>query len=298
MRPFPKPRAAISNCSATALIMRSLTSWSCRFLFRNHSRVKDVLGCCGSLSVQIKELSKLVKQNLSNKGKQTVNEATVTEKCAYVNQSRPQVAESSSEKTQNPTEDEVRQISIDENGPSQPRAIPATRVPEQNEKGLAQSVARVPFPIWFGKKDGSKDFDKFRAFPDEAAAVQLESVCIAVFKEDLPKKLSDPGSFIMIFTIGNLEPIRALCDLGTSINLIPSSLFSKLGLYELEAWRTVIQLADKSIRLPKGIIRDVLVQLALSVSQEENCDFIDELNELSTFENYMTLETLEEISDN
>ncbi|XP_051140018.1 uncharacterized protein LOC127257625 [Andrographis paniculata] len=256
-----------------------------------------------------------------------------------------------------PVQDGVIQIPTEEEGPSKPQAIPAARVPEPKEKGPAQPLARAPFPTRLGKKDNSKEYDKFvhtfrslkvtipfadalshmphyakfikdiinlkQAFPDEAAAVQLESVCSAVFKEDLPKKLSDPGSFIIIFSIGNLEPIRALCDLGANINLMPFLLFSKLGLYELEACRTVIQLADKSIRLPKGIIHDVLataqatinvaqgkitlslggdkvtfsMNKALRQPQEENCDFIDELNELSTFENCMTIETLEGTSD-
>ncbi|XP_051115692.1 uncharacterized protein LOC127240884 [Andrographis paniculata] len=166
-----------------------------------------------------------------------------------------------------PVQDEVIQIPFEEEGPSKPQAIPAARVPEPKEMGPAQPLARAPFPTPLGKKENFKEFDKFdiinrkRASPDEAATVQLESVCSAVFKENLLKKLSDPGIFIIICTIGNLEPIRALCDLGASINLIPFSFFSKLGLYELKAYRTVIQLADKSIRLPKGIIRDVLVQV-------------------------------------
>ncbi|XP_051152529.1 uncharacterized protein LOC127266355 [Andrographis paniculata] len=128
-----------------------------------------------------------------------------------------------------PVQDEVIQIPAEEEGRSHPRAIPAARVPELKEKGPAQPLGRAPFPTRLGKKDNSKEFDKFlhnfrslrvtmlsadafsqmphyakfikdiinrkRAFPDEAAAVQLETVCSAVFKEDLPKKLSDPGSF-------------------------------------------------------------------------------------------------------
>ncbi|XP_051127335.1 uncharacterized protein LOC127248837 [Andrographis paniculata] len=149
-----------------------------------------------------------------------------------------------------PVQDEITQIPSKEQGPSQPRATPAAQESDPKEKDIAQPLVRAPFPARFGKKDNSKEFDKFvhtfrslqitipfadalsqmphyakfikdiinrkRAFPDEVAAVQLESVCSAVFKEDLPKKLSDPGSFIISYIIGNLEPIRALCDLGAS----------------------------------------------------------------------------------
>ncbi|XP_051141296.1 uncharacterized protein LOC127258489 [Andrographis paniculata] len=104
-----------------------------------------------------------------------------------------------------PVQDEDTQIPTGEEGPSQPRAIPAARVPEPKEKGPAQPLAQAPFPTRLGKKDNSKRSDKFvhtfrslqitipfsdalsqmphyakfikdiinrkRAFPDEAAAV-------------------------------------------------------------------------------------------------------------------------------
>ncbi|XP_022862576.1 uncharacterized protein LOC111382772 [Olea europaea var. sylvestris] len=52
-----------------------------------------------------------------------------------------------------------------------------------------------------------------------------------------------------------------LCDLGTSINLMPLSIFRKLGLGEPKATTVTLQLADRSLTHPRGIIEDVLVKV-------------------------------------
>ncbi|XP_051145026.1 uncharacterized protein LOC127260975 [Andrographis paniculata] len=57
-----------------------------------------------SLSIQVKELSKLMKQDLRNKGKQALHEAVECEERAYEDQQGPQVAECSNDEAQNPAE--------------------------------------------------------------------------------------------------------------------------------------------------------------------------------------------------
>lgn len=55
--------------------------------------------------------------------------------------------------------------------------------------------------------------------------------------------------------------MNALADLGTSINLMSSNIFKKLGLYELKSTRTGIQLADQTIKLPKRIVENLLIKI-------------------------------------
>ncbi|KAL5577772.1 hypothetical protein UlMin_019471 [Ulmus minor] len=50
----------------------------------------------------------------------------------------------------------------------------------------------------------------------------------------LPPKLKDPGSFTIPCTIGDFNFDKVLCDLGASINLMPLSIFKKLGLREVK----------------------------------------------------------------
>ena len=50
-------------------------------------------------------------------------------------------------------------------------------------------------------------------------------------------------------------------DLGASVNLLPYSVYVDLGLGELEPTNITLQLADHSVKIPRGIVKDVLVQV-------------------------------------
>lgn len=54
---------------------------------------------------------------------------------------------------------------------------------------------------------------------------------------------------------------KALCDLGTSINLMPLSVFEKIRIGDLRNNHVTLQLADRSSIHPKGILEDVFVQV-------------------------------------
>ena len=54
---------------------------------------------------------------------------------------------------------------------------------------------------------------------------------------------------------------KALLDLGASVNLLPYSMYKKLGLGELKRTSITLSLADRSIKIPKGTIEDVLIQV-------------------------------------
>ena len=64
----------------------------------------------------------------------------------------------------------------------------------------------------------------------------------------------------MPVTIGNLTVGKALLDLGASINLMPSSMLKKIGDVEVKPTRMTLQLADRSIKYPHGIVEDLLVK--------------------------------------
>ncbi|XP_075076522.1 uncharacterized protein LOC107774273 [Nicotiana tabacum] len=68
-------------------------------------------------------------------------------------------------------------------------------------------------------------------------------------------------SFTIPLSLGKQEVGRALCDLGASINLMPSSLFKQLGLGVLRPTTITLQLADRSLVMLEEIIEDVLVRV-------------------------------------
>ncbi|KAL5555585.1 hypothetical protein UlMin_037821 [Ulmus minor] len=95
----------------------------------------------------------------------------------------------------------------------------------------------------------------------EFETVALTRECSAVLQNKLPPKLKDPGSFTIPCSIGNQYFGKALCDLGASINLMPMSIFKKLGIGEARPTTVSLQLADRSIAHPEGKIEDVLVKV-------------------------------------
>ncbi|XP_023771715.2 mediator of RNA polymerase II transcription subunit 15-like [Lactuca sativa] len=83
----------------------------------------------------------------------------------------------------------------------------------------------------------------------------------AVLQKRMPSKCKDPGVFTVPCKLGNLYVPRAMLDLGASINVLPYSVYKSIGMGTLTKTRVIIQLADRSIVHPKGVLEDVLVQV-------------------------------------
>ena len=96
---------------------------------------------------------------------------------------------------------------------------------------------------------------------EDLGTVTLSRNCSAVIQKNLPKKLNDPGSFIIPCVIGEGMQENALADSGASINVMPYKLFLKLGLEDLRPTRMTLQLADRSVRKPRGVVEDVLIKV-------------------------------------
>ncbi|XP_021730419.1 uncharacterized protein LOC110697342 [Chenopodium quinoa] len=79
--------------------------------------------------------------------------------------------------------------------------------------------------------------------------------------DNLTPKLHDPGSFTIPCTINEKFFDKVLCDLGASVNLMPYSLYENLGLQGLKPSPISLQMADRTSRLPKGVVEDVLIKV-------------------------------------
>ena len=73
--------------------------------------------------------------------------------------------------------------------------------------------------------------------------------------------MQDPGIFSIPLTIGDVDFKKALCDLGVSVSLMPLSCCRKLGMKELQPTNITLQLADRSLVVPIGILENVLVKI-------------------------------------
>ncbi|KAK2441832.1 hypothetical protein QL285_013078 [Trifolium repens] len=86
--------------------------------------------------------------------------------------------------------------------------------------------------------------------------------CSATIQSKLPQKKEDPGRFTIPISIGNLHVGRALCDLGSSINMMPFSLMKRIPGAVVKPTQMQIILADRSVTHPYGVLHDVLVRCA------------------------------------
>ncbi|GJX40964.1 reverse transcriptase domain-containing protein [Tanacetum coccineum] len=92
----------------------------------------------------------------------------------------------------------------------------------------------------------------------ELANTPLNENCLAVILKKLPKKLEDPGKFLIPCGFSEFK-CKALADLCDSINLMPLSVWKKLGLPKIISTRMTLKLANWSVCTPAGIARDVFV---------------------------------------
>ena len=83
----------------------------------------------------------------------------------------------------------------------------------------------------------------------------------SLIRNNFPPKYKDPGSPTISIVVGNSKLGHALVSLGASVNLLPYSVYVELGLGELEPTNITLQLADRSVKIPRGIVKDVLVQV-------------------------------------
>ncbi|KAL0423830.1 UNVERIFIED_CONTAM: hypothetical protein Sradi_0917800 [Sesamum radiatum] len=83
----------------------------------------------------------------------------------------------------------------------------------------------------------------------------------AILQRKLPPKCKDPGMFSIPCKIGNIGIEKAMRDLGASINIMPLSIYKSLKIGPLKETGVVIQLADRSIVYPEGVLEDILVQV-------------------------------------
>nr|GEU33799.1 reverse transcriptase domain-containing protein [Tanacetum cinerariifolium] len=95
----------------------------------------------------------------------------------------------------------------------------------------------------------------------ELARTPLNEHYSAVLLKKLPEKLGDPGKFLIPCDFPGMDECLALADLGTSINVMPLSVWNKLSLHELTPPLMTLELADRSISRPIGVAEDVFVKV-------------------------------------
>ena len=100
---------------------------------------------------------------------------------------------------------------------------------------------------------------KICCFEDRDIDLEVESNSFNL--KDLPKKFRDPGSFTISVSMGDLFVGNALLDLGSSINLMPLTMLRQIGNLEVKPTKIQLQLADRTVKHPYGMVEDVLIKV-------------------------------------
>nr|GEU94136.1 reverse transcriptase domain-containing protein [Tanacetum cinerariifolium] len=95
----------------------------------------------------------------------------------------------------------------------------------------------------------------------EMARTPMNKHYSAVILNKLPKKLGDPGKFLIPCEFPGMDECLALADLGASINLMPLSMWKGLSLLELTLTCMTLELTDRTESKPIGIAKDVKVKV-------------------------------------
>ncbi|XP_069148109.1 uncharacterized protein [Solanum lycopersicum] len=85
--------------------------------------------------------------------------------------------------------------------------------------------------------------------------------CSAIATRSLAQKKENPGAFTIPCTVGSLHFAKTLCYLGANINLMPLSIYKKLGSGDPKPTTMRLLIADRTVKRPIRILHDVLVKV-------------------------------------
>ncbi|XP_024023982.1 uncharacterized protein LOC112092308 [Morus notabilis] len=150
-----------------------------------------------------------------------------------------------------------------------PQALrPAGKVPENQSESLEHlTQLKINLPLLHVIKQVPayakviKDLCTIKRKHHVKKTAFLTEQVSAVIEQKTPLKYKDLGCPTISCTIGTREFGQALLDLGSSVNLMPYLVYSQLGLRDIKPTSVVLQLADRSIKRPRGIVEDVLLQV-------------------------------------
>ncbi|XP_019244429.1 PREDICTED: uncharacterized protein LOC109224295 [Nicotiana attenuata] len=143
------------------------------------------------------------------------------------------------------TEVVIEQAQVDKGKEKEGEKLPEQVLEKASSKEKTQSSGQRLIPAPFPQ----------RCFEENARTHS------AVVTRPMAQKVSDPGGFTIPFTIGSYAFAKALCDLGASINLMPLEIYTKLDIGRARPTSMLLQMTDRTVKRPTGILDDVLVQV-------------------------------------
>lgn len=76
-----------------------------------------------------------------------------------------------------------------------------------------------------------------------------------------PPKLKELGSFSIPCSIDTIFVDKALCDIDASVSVMPLTVCKKLDMGDLKFTNITLEMVDRSIKYPLGILEDFPVRV-------------------------------------
>ncbi|XP_040947366.1 uncharacterized protein [Gossypium hirsutum] len=140
---------------------------------------------------------------------------------------------------------------------------------EKEEKEILETFRKVEVNIPL--LDAIKQIPRYAKFLKELCTskrrfignerVNVGENVSAVLQKKVPPKYKDQGMFAISCKIGNVGIKKAMCDLGASINVMPYPIYKMINAGPLKMTGVIIQLADRSVIYPEGLLEDVIVKV-------------------------------------
>ncbi|CAN6482084.1 unnamed protein product [Victoria cruziana] len=122
---------------------------------------------------------------------------------------------------------------------------------------LLDAIQQVPAYARFLKELCTRK-RKSRRVPE---CVMLSAGTSSLLQRRLPPKLEDLGAPIIPCMLGDIHVERALLDLGASVNVLLGCFYDACRLEGLKPINMTIQMADRSVKRPRGVLEDVLIKI-------------------------------------
>ncbi|XP_048231245.1 uncharacterized protein LOC125370281 [Ricinus communis] len=195
---------------------------------RNEKKTDSIEASLKRLEAQMEQIvEELNKEELSSQPEQA-NSITTIRRCEVVDNITMETERNFSSYTGTPKNDGLVQ---------------------SNEESI-QKEEKVE-PNLRNKPAYAKFFEELNTNKRRYANNEKVQVASVMLQHQLPLKMKDPGSFTIDITIGDKKHTKDMLDLEASINLMPYSMYERLGLGELKPTTMSIQFADRSIKYPK-----------------------------------------------
>ncbi|XP_017632469.1 uncharacterized protein LOC108474953 [Gossypium arboreum] len=140
---------------------------------------------------------------------------------------------------------------------------------EKEEKEILETFRKVEVNIPL--LDSIKQIPRYAKFLKELCTskrrlignerVNVGENVSTVLQKKVPPKYKDQGMFAIPCEIGNIGIKKAMCDLGASINVMPYSIYKLINAGPLKETGVIIQLVDRTVVYPEGLLEGVLVKV-------------------------------------